>query len=128
MLLLNRNRNREEPLREYETEEKGNREDMENPKQEAKGQGTEIAEQDRQRNLELQERLEKSPHAKSAMKNFRDGYNCCQSVVLAFSEEIGLDEKTMLRLASPFGGGMGRLRECAGQSPGCLWCWAALWI
>ena len=35
---------------------------MENPKQEAKGQetkgqGTEITEQDRQRNLELQERL-----------------------------------------------------------------------
>lgn len=96
---------------------------MENPKQEAKGQetkgqGTEIAEQDRQRNLELQERLEKSPHAKSAMKNFRDGYNCGQSVVLAFSEEIGLDEKTMLRLASPFGGGMGRLREVCGSVSG----------
>ena len=48
-----------------------------------------------EKDRELQVQLEKSIHAKRAMHNFREGYNCCQSVVLAFSEEIGLDEKTM---------------------------------
>ena len=71
-----------------------------------------------EKDRELQVQLEKSIHAKRAMHNFREGYNCCQSVVLAFSEEIGLDEKTMLRLASPFGGGMGRLREVCGSVSG----------
>lgn len=67
---------------------------------------------------ELMERLEKSPHAQRAMKNFREGYNCAQSVVLAFAEECGMEEKAILRLASPFGGGMGRLREVCGSVSG----------
>ena len=51
---------------------------------------------------------------------FKQGYNCAQSVVLAFSKEINLDEKTALMLASPFGGGMGRLRETCGAVSGML--------
>ena len=49
-----------------------------------------------------------------AAENFRHGYNCAQSVLLAFAREIGLDEVTTLKLASSFGGGMGRLREVCG--------------
>ena len=49
-----------------------------------------------------------------AAENFRHGYNCAQSVLLAFAPEIGLDEVTTLKLASSFGGGMGRLREVCG--------------
>ena len=49
-----------------------------------------------------------------ACKNFQDGYNCAQSVLLAFSEKIGLDKEKALMLASSFGGGMGRLREVCG--------------
>ena len=49
-----------------------------------------------------------------AAENFRNGYNCAQSVLLAFAPEIGLDEVTTLKLASSFGGGMGRLREVCG--------------
>ncbi len=45
---------------------------------------------------------------------FLSGYNCAQAVLLAFSEETGLDEKTAMCLASSFGGGMGRLREVCG--------------
>ena len=51
---------------------------------------------------------------------FKQGYNCAQSVVLTFSKEINLDEKTALMLASPFGGGMGRLRETCGAVSGML--------
>ncbi len=49
-----------------------------------------------------------------AVNNFKIGYNCAQSVLLTFSEEIGLTHEEALKLASSFGGGMGRLREVCG--------------
>ena len=49
---------------------------------------------------------------------FLDGYNCTQAVVLAFADLIGMDEKTLLRMSSSFGGGMGRLREVCGAVSG----------
>jgi C_GCAxxG_C_C family probable redox protein len=49
---------------------------------------------------------------------FEQGYNCCQSTVLAFAEDIGLPDETALRLASAFGGGMGKLREVCGALTG----------
>lgn len=55
-----------------------------------------------------------------AKKNFENGYNCTQSVVLAFSDVAGLDEKTIAMLSQPFGGGMGRLREVCGTFSGIL--------
>ncbi len=53
-------------------------------------------------------------HALRARELFESGWNCAQSLLLAFTEETGLDEKTAARLASSFGGGMGRLREVCG--------------
>ena len=50
-------------------------------------------------------------HKELARSYFLEGYNCSQSVLLAFHEELGLDKETAARMASPFGGGMGRLRE-----------------
>lgn len=52
--------------------------------------------------------------ADRAEENFRKGYNCAQSVFLAFSDLTGLDEKTALRVSAPLGGGVGRLREICG--------------
>ncbi len=45
---------------------------------------------------------------------FLKGASCSQAVLAAFHSEIGLDEKTALKLASSFGAGMGRLREVCG--------------
>lgn len=53
-----------------------------------------------------------------AQELFFAGYNCAQSVVAPFSELIGMDEKTALRMASSFGGGVGRLREICGAVSG----------
>ena len=53
-----------------------------------------------------------------AAKNFTDGYNCAQAVLLAFSDLTKLDTDTALRLSSSFGGGMGRLREVCGAVSG----------
>lgn len=55
-----------------------------------------------------------------AEQYFLKGYSCSQAVVLAYKDLIKLDEKTCLKIASPFGGGMGRLREVCGAFSGAL--------
>lgn len=67
---------------------------------------------------QIEELLENSKYAKKAMDLFSEGYNCSQSVVLAFQDMYNLDETTMAMLASSFGGGMGRLREVCGSVSG----------
>ncbi|MBR1640863.1 MAG: C_GCAxxG_C_C family protein [Butyrivibrio sp.] len=54
----------------------------------------------------------------TAMANFMKGYNCSQSVVLAFADMFDIDEATLSKLSSSFGGGMGRLREVCGSVSG----------
>lgn len=56
-----------------------------------------------------------------ARQNFLAGHNCPQSVVAAFSDvlqENGIDVQTAIRMVSPFGGGMGRMREVCGAVSG----------
>jgi C_GCAxxG_C_C family probable redox protein len=53
-----------------------------------------------------------------AVDYFMAGYGCCQSVVAAFSDLYGIDEKTALRLGAGFGGGVGRLRMICGAVSG----------
>jgi len=53
-----------------------------------------------------------------AISYFDEGYACSQSVLLAFSEEFNLDERTAKLISSTFGGGMGRLREKCGAVTG----------
>ena len=51
---------------------------------------------------------------------FKQGFNCAQAVALAFSDKIGLDENSIAKLISPFGGGFGRMREVCGAVSGML--------
>ncbi len=59
-----------------------------------------------------------SEHSEIAKELFKKGYNCAQSVVIAFCNETGLDLETALKISSSFGGGMGRLREVCGAVSG----------
>ena len=59
-------------------------------------------------------------HEEAALRYFTEGANCAQAVVLAFKDELGMDEKTAARLASSFGGGIGRLREVCGAVSGMM--------
>ena len=59
-------------------------------------------------------------HAETARRLFREGYNCAQAVFCAFPDVTGLDREAAARLASSFGGGMGRLREVCGTMSGAL--------
>lgn len=52
--------------------------------------------------------------SEKAKELFRSGYNCCQSVFCTFCEDTGVDFEQGLKLASSFGGGMGKLREVCG--------------
>lgn len=49
---------------------------------------------------------------------FKEGYNCSQAVFGAFCEELGVDFDTAVKLASGFGGGIGRMREVCGTFTG----------
>ena len=57
-------------------------------------------------------------HGLKAAELFLGGYNCAQSVAVAFCDVTGLDEKKTARMVSAFGGGMGRLREVCGAVSG----------
>lgn len=39
---------------------------------------------------------------------FNSGYNCCESVVLAVCEHLGIDKEMPLKIATPFGSGMSK--------------------
>ena len=46
---------------------------------------------------------------------FKEGYNCAQSVVLAFEDILPLDRKQLLGVSCGFGGGFGRTRNLCGS-------------
>ena len=55
-----------------------------------------------------------SVHSQKAEENFYKGYNCAQSVFLAFCDVTGYSEEEALKVSSCLGGGMCRLRETCG--------------
>ena len=57
-------------------------------------------------------------HAEIAKELFFKGYNCAQSIMCAFSDVTGYDLATSARMASSFGGGLGRLRQTCGAVSG----------
>ena len=65
-------------------------------------------------------------HAEQARTLFRMGYNCAQAVFCAFATDMGLEPEAAARLASSFGGGMGRMRETCGALSGALMALGAL--
>lgn len=54
----------------------------------------------------------------TALSRFAEGFNCSQAVFSSYAE--GIDEKTALKVASGFGGGMGRMAETCGAVTGAM--------
>lgn len=65
--------------------------------------------------------------AEKAKSCFLSGYNCAQAVAVAFSDLVDMDEKTVARAVSGFGGGMGRLREVCGAFSGAVFILSVLY-
>lgn len=53
-----------------------------------------------------------------ALSRFAAGHNCCQAVLSAYADGLGLDQETALKLSAGFGGGMGRMAETCGAVTG----------
>jgi C_GCAxxG_C_C family probable redox protein len=53
-----------------------------------------------------------------AVNKFKSGYNCAQSVFFSFAGNLQIPADTALRLATGFGGGMGRKQEVCGAISG----------
>ena len=64
----------------------------------------------------MNEELEKKVN--KAISYFEGGYNCSQAVFMAYSDAYGIEQETAAKLATSFGGGMGRLREVCGAVSG----------
>ncbi|PWR71116.1 C-GCAxxG-C-C family protein [Methanospirillum stamsii] len=62
----------------------------------------------------------KSDPVTSAADLFAQGYNCSQSVFTAFAEENGLDPAIALKIATSFGGGIGRTGNVCGAVSGAI--------
>lgn len=62
--------------------------------------------------------MDKINRGERAAELFTQGYNCCQSVALAYADlfaaKAGLDAEGVKALASGFGGGIARQREICG--------------
>jgi C_GCAxxG_C_C family probable redox protein len=57
-------------------------------------------------------------HAQAAKAAFEQHYNCAQSILSAYTEELGLERDQALKVATAFGGGMGRLAATCGAVTG----------
>ncbi|MBN1817603.1 MAG: C_GCAxxG_C_C family protein [Sedimentisphaerales bacterium] len=53
-----------------------------------------------------------------AVALFGKGYNCSQAVLGAFAEQLGMDCRSALKIASGFGGGIGRMGDTCGALTG----------
>ena len=53
-----------------------------------------------------------------AINYFKEGYNCTQAVVLSFKDILTIDATELCKIASPFGGGLSRMRETCGAVSG----------
>ena len=59
-----------------------------------------------------------SARARRARELFEQGANCAQAVAGAFADVVGMEEIELFKLASGFGGGVGRMREVCGAVSG----------
>ena len=59
-------------------------------------------------------------HVTEALELFKSGFHCSQAVLAVFSEESGLPRETALKIACPFGGGIGGFGRTCGAITGAL--------
>ncbi len=53
-----------------------------------------------------------------ALDRYRGGFNCAQSVLAAYAEELDLNNETALKIACGLGAGMGRMGDVCGAVTG----------
>lgn len=67
--------------------------------------------------MEINDKIIEERAAK-AIDLFKQGYNCSQSVVGAWADYYQIDPQILMKLATSFGAGIGRMRETCGAACG----------
>ncbi|MDO4703511.1 C-GCAxxG-C-C family protein [Tannerella sp.] len=62
--------------------------------------------------IDVEERVQKARHL------FSEGYNCAQSVLLAYTDVFEMEPQLAATIAAPLGGGVGKMREVCGTVSG----------
>ncbi len=62
--------------------------------------------------------MTKEERIAKAVALFKEGYNCSQSVVVAYADLYGFTREQALHMSASFGGGIGRMRETCGAACG----------
>ena len=65
-------------------------------------------------------KLDADSLSRKAFMIHEQGYTCSETTLLAFARELGIDDKAIPKVATPFGGGIGRLCEECGVLTGGL--------
>lgn len=55
-----------------------------------------------------------------AIDTFKNNYNCAQSVLSVFAQDLGISKDSALKLSTPFGAGMMYMQETCGAVTGAL--------
>jgi C_GCAxxG_C_C family probable redox protein len=55
-----------------------------------------------------------------AVDNFKAGFNCAQSVLSSYAEELKIDKETAFKISNGFGAGMARKQEICGAISGAI--------
>lgn len=50
-----------------------------------------------------------------AIENHKKGYNCCQAVVCAYADLVGIDEETAFKISEVFGAGIAGMAQTCGS-------------
>jgi len=58
-----------------------------------------------------------------AMNYFRNGFNCAQSVLTSYKDEVNMNEDDLLKISCSFGARMGRMQDTCSDV-----CWAYMVI
>lgn len=58
--------------------------------------------------------------SENAKELFLSGYNCAQSVVLSFADDLKFSKELAQKMAAGFGGGMGKQQETCGAVTGAI--------
>ena len=58
--------------------------------------------------------------AEEAKKQFEKGFHCAPAVLSTYSEQLGLEKASALKIACGFGGGIGRMGRTCGAVTGAL--------
>jgi C_GCAxxG_C_C family probable redox protein len=72
------------------------------------------------RNLDKNMEHSENNPSEIAVTFFSQDFNCAQSVLAAFAPQLGMEEARLLKMASPFGGGVARRGHICGAVSGGL--------